>query len=66
MDSQKLEQENEVKVINEEKRILIQKVQAIEKEVNGLMQKIAQIEKVKEQAVHELKNEKTKNRQMLS
>mgnify|MGYP001052236478 FL=1 len=48
MDSQKLEQENEVKVINEEKRILIQKVQAIEKEVNGLMQKIAQIEKVKE------------------
>ena len=66
MDSQKLEQENEVKVINEEKKILIQKVHAIEKEVNGLMQKIAQIEKVKEQAVHELKNEKSKNHQRLS
>jgi hypothetical protein len=30
------------------------------------MQKIAQIEKVKEQAVHELKNEKSKNHQRLS
>ena len=60
------EHNNEVTIINEEKKKLIQKIGGLEKEIGGLKQKIGSIEKQKEQVVLELKNERNNIHQKMS
>jgi hypothetical protein len=66
MDAQNKMQENEVLIINNEKKKYIQKIGSLELEITTIKAKMVQADKIRDQVINDLKIEKIKHTQKMT